>query len=249
MDTKKKTLRASERDEEARSAFRERIRMLAQDDLVVVDEMGSSISLTRLYARSPKGRRAYGSVPRNHGTNTTLIGALTSSGVEIAMTLDGAVDTPAFELFTERFLCPILRPGRTVVAVVSAWRSGSSALPCHDETQIPIDLDDVARPDDLGRIPAARHSRESGLTRHDGSVRHRTSLVRNDAPDLVEVWNQVRQGKAGDQDLAGSEGIEPGAFANDVGNAGDAPARRCDPTAEVFPLHRPHHRRIPIAVE
>jgi len=115
VDTKKKTLRASERDEEARSTFRELIRTLAHDDLVVVDEMGSSISLTRLYARSPKGQRAYGSVPRNHGTNTTLIGALTASGIETAMTLDGAVDTAAFELFTERFLCPALRPGQTVI--------------------------------------------------------------------------------------------------------------------------------------
>lgn len=115
LDTKKKTLTASERDEEARAAFRDLIRTLVMDDLVVVDEMGSSISLTRLYARSPQGTRAYGAVPRNHGTNTTLIGALTRSGLEVAMTLDGAVDSAAFELFTEQFLCPSLRPGQIVL--------------------------------------------------------------------------------------------------------------------------------------
>lgn len=115
MDTTKKTLTASERDEEARDAFRDLIRTLVTDDLVVVDEMGSSISLTRLYARSPKGTRAYGSVPRNHGTNTTLIGALTPSGLDVAMTLDGAVDSVAFARFTEQFLCPSLRPGQTVI--------------------------------------------------------------------------------------------------------------------------------------
>lgn len=115
MDTKKKTLTASERDEEARAAFREQIAQLAIDDLVVVDEMGSSISLTRLYARSPKGTRAYGSVPRNHGRNTTLVGALTPSGLAVAMTLDGAIDTPAFEAFCEQVLCPVLRPGQTVL--------------------------------------------------------------------------------------------------------------------------------------
>jgi hypothetical protein len=81
----------------------------------VVDEMGSSIALTRLYARAPKGQRAWGSVLRNHGTNTTLIGGLTTAGLEIAMTLDGAVDTAAFELFVEHFLCPALRPGQTVL--------------------------------------------------------------------------------------------------------------------------------------
>lgn len=115
MDTKKKTLTAGERDEEARAAFRDLIRTLVMDDLVVVDEMGSSTSLTRLYARSPKGQRAYGAVPRNHGTNTTLVGALTRSGLEVAMTLDGAVDSAAFELFTEQFLCPSLRPGQIVI--------------------------------------------------------------------------------------------------------------------------------------
>jgi transposase len=115
MDTKKKTLTASERDEAARTAFRETIRTLDATDLVVVDEMGSSIALTRLYARSPKGQRAYGSVPRNHGTNTTLIGGLTAAGIGVAMTLDGAVDTAAFEVFTERILCPALRRGQTVI--------------------------------------------------------------------------------------------------------------------------------------
>jgi hypothetical protein len=33
--------------------------------LVFVDEMGTNVSLSPLYAWSKKGRRAYGSVPRN----------------------------------------------------------------------------------------------------------------------------------------------------------------------------------------
>jgi transposase len=115
LDAKKKTLTASERDEEARAAFRMVIAQLTSRDVVVVDEMGSSIALTRLYARSPKGQRAYGSVPRNHGTNTTLIGALTADGIPVAMTVDGAVDTAAFEVFCEHVLCPALRSGQTVL--------------------------------------------------------------------------------------------------------------------------------------
>lgn len=115
LDAKKKSLIATERDAEARTAFRALIAGLVADDLVVVDEMGSAINLTRLYARAPKGHRAYGSVPRNHGTNTTLIGALTLQGLPVAMTIDGAVDTPTFECFVERFLCPALRPGQTVL--------------------------------------------------------------------------------------------------------------------------------------
>jgi hypothetical protein len=40
--------------------------------LVFVDEMGSNTSLHELYAYSPRGERAYCSVARNRGKNTTL---------------------------------------------------------------------------------------------------------------------------------------------------------------------------------
>ena len=45
-----------------------------------VDESGFHTSMTRLYARAPRGRRAYGQVPRNRGKNTTLIAAITLEG-------------------------------------------------------------------------------------------------------------------------------------------------------------------------
>lgn len=41
--------------------------------LVVVDECGSHIALTPLYARAPKGQRARDSVPRNRGKNTSAL--------------------------------------------------------------------------------------------------------------------------------------------------------------------------------
>jgi hypothetical protein len=53
--------------------------------LVVVDESGSNISLTPLSAWAPRGERAYGSIPRNRGKNTTLIASLSLAGVGAAM--------------------------------------------------------------------------------------------------------------------------------------------------------------------
>ncbi len=38
-----------------------------------VDECGTHTCITRLYARASKGERAYASIPRNRGKNTTLI--------------------------------------------------------------------------------------------------------------------------------------------------------------------------------
>jgi DDE superfamily endonuclease len=46
---------------------------------VFVDESGFHTSMSRLYARAPKGKRAYDKVPTNRGKNTTLIAAITLS--------------------------------------------------------------------------------------------------------------------------------------------------------------------------
>jgi transposase len=84
-------------------------------DLVFVDECGSTIALTPLYARAPRGQRAVGAVPRNWGKNTTLVAGLTLDGIQAPMILEGAVDTLAFEAYVEQVLAPSLRPGQVVV--------------------------------------------------------------------------------------------------------------------------------------
>jgi transposase len=84
---KKKTLRASEQKEEDRAAWREQAQTLDAKKLVFLDECGSNIALTRLYARSPKGERAYGAVPRNKRANITLLAALSLQGMGEAFIL------------------------------------------------------------------------------------------------------------------------------------------------------------------
>jgi transposase len=82
---------------------------------VFIDEAGSHIAMTRDYARAPRGERALGSVPRNAGTITTMIGALDVTGVRAMMTIEGATDGEVFETFLERVLLRKLRPGDIVV--------------------------------------------------------------------------------------------------------------------------------------
>ena len=115
LDAKKKSLFATERSETDRAAWRDLIGSLPVKDLVVVDECGSHIALTPLYARAPRGKRAYGAVPRNWGRNTTLIAGLTLSGIQAPRILEGAVDTLAFEAYGEQVLVPSLSPGQVVV--------------------------------------------------------------------------------------------------------------------------------------
>jgi transposase len=83
--------------------------------LVFVDESGSHTAMTRLRARAPRGQRACGSVPRNHGPNVTLFAALTPSGMGPAMVVAGGADRRACETYVRQLLTPSLRPGQVVI--------------------------------------------------------------------------------------------------------------------------------------
>lgn len=72
--------------------------------------------MTRRYARSEKGKRAYGSAPRNRGKNVTMIGALSwTEGLIAPMTWQGGTDTLAFRTYVEEALVPNLWEGACVV--------------------------------------------------------------------------------------------------------------------------------------
>ena len=83
--------------------------------MVFVDECGTHTSMMRLRARAPRGERAYGRVPRNHGKNTTLLASMTSSGMGPCLAVEGSTTKAVFEAYVERVLLPSLSPGRVVV--------------------------------------------------------------------------------------------------------------------------------------
>lgn len=115
MDAQKKSLRATERDEEARAAWRVKVAPLDPAMLVFVDESSTNTAMTPRYGRAPRGQRAVGSTPRNQGPNVTLLAALTPQGMGPAMVVEGATDRLAFERYVEAVLVPSLRPGQIVV--------------------------------------------------------------------------------------------------------------------------------------
>lgn len=80
-----------------------------------VDESGTNLAMTPRYGRAPRGERAVGRAPRNHGPNTTLIAALSLDGLTAAMTVEGAMDRLAFDVFVEQILVPSLKPGHVVI--------------------------------------------------------------------------------------------------------------------------------------
>jgi len=120
VDTKKKSLIASERDEAARAAFRAMSAVWEATQLTFIDESGTQTNMTPRYSRAPRGERAVGSAPRNHDKNTTLVASLSLTGLGAAMTLEGALDGDAFAAgrplgSMEAFLVPTLVAGQIVV--------------------------------------------------------------------------------------------------------------------------------------
>jgi transposase len=83
--------------------------------MVFVDEMGTNTSLSPLYAWSRKGRRAFGSAPKNWGKNVTLLASITRRGLGPCLAVEGATTRGVFEAYLERVLAPTLRPGQLVV--------------------------------------------------------------------------------------------------------------------------------------
>jgi hypothetical protein len=64
---------------------------------------------------APKGQRAYCSVPRDRGKNTTLLSSMNLWGMGPSLALDGPIDREVFEAYVERVLAPTLRVGQVVV--------------------------------------------------------------------------------------------------------------------------------------
>jgi len=80
-----------------------------------IDESGINIAVTRLYGRTPPGERVLGSAPQNYGQNVTILGALSSIGLEAVMTVEGATDSDVFHAYVREVWCPTLREGDIVI--------------------------------------------------------------------------------------------------------------------------------------
>ncbi len=98
-----------------RAAWRAGQADLDPDRLVFVDETGASTKMARRCGRSLRGKRCIAAVPHGHWKTTTFVGGLRASGIDAPMTIDGAMDGPAFLAWIEGMLAPALRPGDIVV--------------------------------------------------------------------------------------------------------------------------------------
>jgi hypothetical protein len=68
--------------------------------LVFVDEMGTYTSLAPRYA--PMGERAFFELPRNRGTNTTLLASLHAEGMGPSMAVEGTITREVSETLAQQ---------------------------------------------------------------------------------------------------------------------------------------------------
>jgi transposase len=76
---------------------------------------GTNTALSPNFAYSKRGERAYDSVPRNRGPNTTLLSSMTLHGMGASLAVVGANTKAVFETYIERVLAPSLKSGQIVV--------------------------------------------------------------------------------------------------------------------------------------
>lgn len=71
--------------------------------------------MTRMYARSSKGRRAFGMRPARRGRNTTMAGMITGTGKFHVDTLRSAMTGTVFLGFLVGRVLPQMHPGQVVI--------------------------------------------------------------------------------------------------------------------------------------
>lgn len=93
-----------------------------------LDESAASTAMTRLYGRSPVGKRLHGSAPAGRWKTCTMLSAIRMDGPLAPALFDGPVDGVVFCAWLEQFLIPSLRPGDVVVMDnLSVHRMGAVA--------------------------------------------------------------------------------------------------------------------------
>ena len=98
-----------------RAAWSEQTAGIRPEDFVFIDQSGVNRAMTRLYARSLCGTRAFGAAPRNWGDNVSILGALCLRGTLEPMCVNGATHGRVFLTYLEKVLVPQLWPGAVVV--------------------------------------------------------------------------------------------------------------------------------------
>ena len=136
-----------------RYEFRRWLDTIDIKNLVLIDETGVNLAMTRNYGRCQGGARVYYNRPGNKGKNITLIGAMSEVGLIATMTFSGSLNTASFLVFVDKILLSQLWIGAIVVmdnlplhygetkkALIESVRCFVKFLPPYSPDLSPIEL-------------------------------------------------------------------------------------------------------------
>jgi transposase len=157
--------------------------------LVFVDEMGANISLSVLRAWSRRGQRAYCSVPRNRGPNTTLLASMSIEGMGPSLAVEGATTATVFETYIKKVLAPSLQPGQLVVMDNLSAHKGARVRKLIEERDCELVYLPPYSPD-LNPIEEA-FSKMKGIILRKVGARSREALIEamGQALDAITSWD------------------------------------------------------------
>jgi len=86
------------------------------EQVVWVDECGMHQDLYRPYARSPRGQRVLADIQdKRFAPRISVIAAYNQGRLQAPLRFEGYTDSTVFDIWLERCLLPVLRPGQVVV--------------------------------------------------------------------------------------------------------------------------------------
>jgi transposase len=116
---KKKSLRCSEQQDpkvqKQRKAWQRRIKDIEPGRFKFLDQTNAKTTLTRVFARAPRGQRVPEYVPDGRWKSLTLMGTLGYWGDTTALTYEGGTDVMVMVTFIEKMLAPVLDRDHIVV--------------------------------------------------------------------------------------------------------------------------------------
>lgn len=120
----KKTYGYRERDEHKRTEFIKRLSTVDPGDIVYADESGMDHRDEYDYAYGPKGERVYALKTGRRSGRVNMIAALRSKQLMAPFTIEGACNRTVFEIWLERCLIPVLKPGQKLVIDNATFHKG-----------------------------------------------------------------------------------------------------------------------------
>ncbi|NBV29598.1 IS630 family transposase [bacterium] len=111
----KKTLLYKERDENLRREFQERIKHIAKERLVFLDESGIDTFVSRHFGRAQRGEKIQGEISGKRYARKSFIAAKVGSKIIAPMIFEGTCNSELFETWVEKVLVQELIPGQLII--------------------------------------------------------------------------------------------------------------------------------------